>query len=420
MKATPHTDGRHAARPLRVMMLGLRGCPGVQGGVEKHVEELAPRLVEAGCEVEVLARQPYLTQRTPHAWRGVRVTPLWSPSQRSLEAIAHTLRGVLYAARHRPDILHIHAIGPALLTPLARLAGLRVVVTHHGYDYERDKWGTFARTMLRLGEHLGMRLAHARIAVSRTVAARMSEVYRTPVDAIPNGVAAAEPPATTATLQRFALDPQRYVLAVGRLVPEKRHPDLIAAFARADLAGWKLVIVGTSDHPDAYMRSVEDTAHRTAGVVLAGFQSGIALQELYAHAGLFVLPSTHEGLPIVLLEALAAGLPCLASDIAANREIGLPEEAYFPAGNVAALAERIKATAGSGLDHEACAARRAGVLRDFDWSAIAERTASVYRRIARPAHATPDPEAAASTLRKPEIAPGRESEAIRSAPPPTT
>lgn len=387
MSASPDTEPQAGPAPLRVMMLGLRGCPGVQGGVEKHVEQLAPLLVQAGCEVEVLARTPYLAERKPHAWAGVRVTPLWSPSRRSLEAIAHTLRGVLYAARRRPDVLHIHAIGPALLTPLARLTGLRVVVTHHGYDYERDKWGAFARAMLRLGERFGMRLAHARIAVSRAVAAHMAETYRVPVAAIPNGVAATEIPETTDALQRLDLAPQRYVLAVGRIVPEKRHLDLIAAFARADLPGWKLVIAGTSDHPDAYMRSVEDAARRAPGVVLAGFQAGRALQELYAHAGLFVLPSTHEGLPIVLLEALAAGLPCLASDIEANREIALPYEAYFPAGDVAALAERLRRTAGTGLERDTRSARRERVLRDYDWRAIAERTATVYRQIARPTRA---------------------------------
>lgn len=367
-------------KPIRVMMLGLRGCPNVQGGVERHVEQLGPLLLGNGCEVEIVARTPYAPQRAPYAWRGLRVTPLWSPTRRSLEAALHTLRGILYAARKRPDILHIHAVGPALFTPLARLLGLRVVVTHHGYDYERAKWGPVARAVLRLGESCGMRFANARIAVSHAIAERMQAEHGAAVEVIPNGVDVLPLPRTAAALAAFGLEPQRYVLAVGRLVPEKRHLDLIAAFGRARLGGWKLVLVGAADHPDAYSRSVEAAARATPGVVMTGFQQGPALAELYANAGLFVQPSTHEGLPIALLEALAHGLPCVASDIEANMEVGLPRENYFPATDVAALAGQIARRAGCGLNHAEREARREKVRREFDWSEIARKTAAVYRR----------------------------------------
>ena len=140
-----------AKRP-KVMMLGLRGVPQVQGGVEKHVEELSSAFVEKGWDVEVLGRKPYLAQATPYVWNGVQVRPLWAPLSTKFEAIAHTFLGVLVAAYKRPDILHIHAIGPALLTPFARLLGLKTVVTHHGFDYDRDKWGGMARKMLKTGE----------------------------------------------------------------------------------------------------------------------------------------------------------------------------------------------------------------------------------------------------------------------------
>ena len=380
MRSAQPNDPMPSERPIRVMMLGLRGCPDVQGGVERHVERLAPLLQRMGCDVEIVARTPYVRQSAPYTWQGMRVTPLACPTQRSLEAAVHTLRGVLYAARVRPDILHIHAVGPSLLVPLARLLGLRVVVTHHGYDYERAKWGRFAKVMLRLGEFCGMRFANARIAVSRAIAGKMQAAHGGIVEAIPNGVDTAAVPSTSGALASFGLEPRRYVLAVGRLVPEKRHLDLIAAFPRAGLAGWKLALVGAADHPDAYSQSVEQAARATPGVVMTGFQKGLALEELYANAGLFVLPSTHEGLPISLLEALAYGLPCIASDIEANLEVGLPQADYFPATDVAALADRIVHRAGSGLTAQERAARREKVLREFDWSAIAQRTVAVYRK----------------------------------------
>ena len=69
---------------------------------------------------------------------------------------------------------------------------------------------------------------------------------------------------------------------------------------------------------------------------MCGTRGGSELSTLYAGAGVYVLPSAHEGLPITLLEALSFGLPCIASDIPANREVRLGEECYFPVGDIAA------------------------------------------------------------------------------------
>ncbi|MCH3002861.1 phosphonate ABC transporter substrate-binding protein, partial [Listeria monocytogenes] len=80
--------------------------------------------------------------------KDVTVTPVWAPRSKNVEALLHTTLGLFAAARRNPDLVHIHAIGPALLTPLARLLGLRVVVTHHGFDYERQKWGWMAKSVL--------------------------------------------------------------------------------------------------------------------------------------------------------------------------------------------------------------------------------------------------------------------------------
>ena len=133
MSADPAIQGggEGASAPLRVTMLGLRGVPNVQGGVESHVENLALRLAELGCEVEVIVRSAYVDAASPRTWRGIRLTRLWSPRRSGIETFLHSLLGVLRAGVSRPDILHIHGIGPALFTPLARLLGLRVVQLLH-------------------------------------------------------------------------------------------------------------------------------------------------------------------------------------------------------------------------------------------------------------------------------------------------
>lgn len=370
--------GTPTRRKGRVTMLGLRGIPDVQGGVEKHVEMLAGRLAAQGWEVEVVGRSPYLPGAGARQWNGVRVVPLWAPRHVALEALAHTFLGVCRAAVRRPDILHIHAVGPALMVPLARLFGLRVAVTHHGYDYDRQKWGRLARTALKLGERFGMRLSHGRIAVSGDIARTMDARYGVAVDFVPNGVAVAPGDVRTGILDEFGLTPRRYVLLAARFVPEKRQTDLIRAFARLGDPRLRLVLAGDAEFDSDYAREVRALAAETPGVVLAGFQSGDRLAELFANAALFVLPSSHEGMPIALLEAMAYGLPVLASDIVANREIGLPAGDYVPLGDTEALASAMAAKLAALPGEEEMRRRAREVEAAYSWSSIARRTEAVY------------------------------------------
>lgn len=365
-------------KPLRIMMLGLRGFPEVQGGVETHAEHLCPLLVNLGCEVTVLTRSPYQNVAVGATWKGVKFTALWAPKSKALEAIVHSFIGVLYAAIKRPDILHIQAIGPAIMTLPARLLGLRVVVTHHGPDYDRQKWGGFARFVLQLGERWGMRWCNGRIVISQVIANLVFAKHGVKSALIPNGVVLPQLPSSTGALDSFGLKRGQYVLLVSRLVQEKRHLDLIEAFKQANLTDWKLVLVGASDHPDAYVKTLIAATENNANVVMTGFQNGLALQELYAHAGLFVLPSSHEGLPIAMLEALSYGLPVIASDIPANLEVGLPETCYFRLGNLGDLVIRLKNMSLTPCKTEAREIRRHWVSNQYDWNEIAGETVVVY------------------------------------------
>jgi len=367
---------------VRVAFLGLRGFPGVQGGVETHSEHLCPLLVDLGCDVDVIVRSAYQSAEFRGGWGGVRFKCLWSPKRKGLEAILHTFIGVLYAGLvSRPDVLHIQAIGPALMTPLARLLGLKVVVTHHGPDYDRQKWGRVGRMVLKLGERFGMRWASSRIVISEVIREIVWQKHGVASTLIHNGVVLPEVPTTRRALEKWGLLAGKYVLLVSRLVAEKRHLDLIAAFQAASLKNWHLVIVGSADHPDGYTRQVLDAASATPNVVCTGFQTGVALRELYGHAGLFVLPSSHEGLPIAMLEALSYGLPVLASDIPANLEVGLPARHYYPLGDVNGLSSKLGEFAGDEVTDKDREARRSWVMEKYDWQAIAKQTFDVYREV---------------------------------------
>lgn len=381
MKTERSTQGRRDAgesrggKKLKVFVTGTRGIPGVMGGVETHCEELMPRLAARGAEVTVARRAGYaLDGRT--VWKGVGLVDIWTPKSKAFEAMIHTWRAVRMAAKRGVDMVHIHAVGPGLAVPLAKRLGLKVVFTHHGFDYEREKWGWMARAMLRLGERWAVRGADEVIVISRGIEEAMRRKHkRTDCHVIPNG---APPPRgleaarAAEILGGLGLEAGKYFLAACRFVPEKRLDDLVAAYEGAGCRETKLVLAGSADFEDGYAKRLRARA-REAGAVMPGYARGEELEALWTGAKAFFLPSSHEGLPVALLEAMSHGVPSWASDIAANREVGLEESRYFRLGDVEFLKIMMRELDGKGME------RVRYEMGKYDWERIADATMEVYR-----------------------------------------
>lgn len=365
---------------MHIMVLGLRGFPGIQGGVEKHAEQLYTRIAtKTDHKIEIITRSAYWPVDTNYRPpKNLYHTSIWSPKAAGVEALVHSLLGTCYAIIKRPDILHVHAVGPALFTPLARLFGIKVVFTHHGPDYDREKWGGLAKTVLRLGEFFGTRYANSRIVVSEVIRNILQRKHNKNSELVFNGVQAPARSYEEGILNEFNLNAHKYVLLVSRVVPEKRQLDLITAFQRAHLPGWKLVIVGDASGADQYSAKVRQAAQCKQDVVLTGFQQGEPLAALFNQAGLFVLPSTHEGLPIAMLEALSYGLPVIASDIPANLAVELTSDHYYSAGDVAQLTEKLNAWGSQPFDAQQRAETSEWVCKKYCWEKIASQTVEIY------------------------------------------
>ena len=359
---------------MKVVVVGLRGFPNIQGGIETHCEELYPRLASLGEEVTVVRRKGFVREQPVRtSYRGVCFKDIAAPSVTGLEAAIHSPRGVWYAWRSKADIVHIHAIGPSIAVPLAKVLGLRVVMTHHGPDYEREKWGPLARFVLKTGERFAAWWADDIISISTVICHTLEKKYHRTrrVHLIYNGITTLPAPDGTEYLQQIGVEPGKYILAVGRFVPEKRFDKLVEAYSRLERKDCKLVIAGDADYPSAYARQLKETAIRQE-VVLTGMVKGDKLAQLYAHAALFVLPSSHEGLPITLLEAMSYRRKVLASDIPANKAVGLPPENYFNTNDPAHLTSRIASLLDNGQDTQTYD------LSKYDWDHIAEQVRQVY------------------------------------------
>ena len=358
---------------MKLCAIGLRGIPDVMGGIESHCQQLYPRLVAQGSQVTVLARSPYVANKA-YEFNGVKVVPVWAMRHKFLETFLHTFVAIFYARLFvHPDVIHLHAIGPALFTPLARLLGMKVVVTHHGADYDRQKWNAFAKGLLKTGEKMAIKFANKVLVVGSSLTERLKQEnpkQAAKIEFVPNGaIADFDSNVTHNDLQAtgLSIEEQGYIVTVGRLVPEKGFHDLVKAYLMTDIPQ-KLVIVGSTDHQDEYSRDLLSRASER--VIFAGRREGAQLKALYKYAKLFVLPSYHEGLPIVALEAISADTPVLLSDILPNLDMELGAENYFKVGNHSHLADKLK--------QEIPKAPKDEILEKYDWETIALNTANIF------------------------------------------
>ncbi|MHB1390002.1 MAG: glycosyltransferase family 4 protein [Thermoleophilia bacterium] len=365
---------------MKIAVLGTKGIPARYGGIERHCEELYPRLVDRGHEVTVFVRSWFTPGRD--SYRGVRLRVAPTLNVKGLDAFVHTAAGSLMALTQSFDIVHYHAIGPSLFSFMPKLRGEKIVATVHALDWQRAKWGRGARAVLQAGEWASARFPDRTIVVSRDLQDYFQKKYHRAAVYIPNGVTEAPFPDNSDLLQDFGIEAGGYILFLGRLVPEKGCHDLIAAYRQSGTR-MPLVIAGGSSHSEDYVRRLQASAAGSS-IIFTGNVEGDLLQQLSAHAALFVLPSMLEGLPIVVLEMLSLGVAVLASDIGPSREVLANGEfgALYRAGDVndlkgkllAALddlpALRLKAEAG-----------RVRVRIENDWDHIAQATEKVYQEV---------------------------------------
>lgn len=364
---------------MRIFVTGTRGIPNIPGGVEKHCQELYPRITEFGHEVILATRSPYVTNKISN-WQNVRLCHLFAPRQKSIEAIVHTFLAVIKARMLHADILHIHAVGPGIMAPFARIVGLKVVITNHGPDYDRGKWGKGAKAVLRLGEWLGGKFGNEVIVISAVIAEILQKRCDRKTHLIYNGVTLPTKNYSTEYLDACAIRPGKYVLAVARFVPEKGLHDLLEAFVQMG-DEYQLVIAGDADHETEYSRELKGKAARDRRIILTGYITGEDLNQIYTHARLFVMPSYHEGLPIALLEAMSYELPVLVSDIPANLEISLEEKRFFKCGDVTDLLLKMKDLLAYGIPEDEKERYRRMLEEKYNWDVIVKQTIEIYETV---------------------------------------
>jgi glycosyltransferase involved in cell wall biosynthesis len=364
---------------LSIAMVGARGLPATDGGIEMAVEALSRELVKRGHRVTVYGRRPYCDPSLDEQ-DGVRQVSLPVVDTKHLEAISHTVLASGHcAARGGYDVVHFHAVGPSLLSWLPRLRRQATVATVHACDWKREKWGAIARGVLRTGALVASTVPHETIVVSQTLRQLLLEEHGRETRYIPNGV---DLPRSTEARPIEGVGSRPFALFLGRIVPEKQVHLLVEAFSRVR-GDFELLIAGGTSHSDGYLRSVERLADGDDRVTMLGSRHGAEKAWLLQNAAVFVQPSTLEGQPIALLEALSCERPTIVSDIPEHLEVvgsgdGDARSLVFRTGDIGDLTRTLELALSAGT--QAGGPPRSGELvrEHYDWARIAGETESVY------------------------------------------
>ena len=363
-------------------MFGHKSVPSRKGGVEVVVDELGRRLVGLGCEVTCYNRKAKEYRRVPgNVYEGMSLKYVFTINKKGFAALTSSVCAAIRIAFCRTDIVHIHAEGPATMAGFLKLFGKRVVVTVHGLDWQRSKWGGFASWYIRLGEKTAVKHADEIIVLSRNVKSYFEREYGRETVFIPNGVNRPGIADDEFIQKAYGLKKDSYILFLGRLVPEKGLELLIRTFKELD-TDKKLVIAGGSSDTDRFEREMRDLAYDDKRIQFIGHVEGEALSAIYSNAYVYVLPSSLEGMPLSLLEAMSYKNCCLVSDIDECTEVVGEHAAVFKAGDGKDLRDKLAMLIENPeLVKEYKAGAQDYICERYSWGAVAEQTLEIYKKV---------------------------------------
>jgi glycosyltransferase involved in cell wall biosynthesis len=377
-------------RPRRLLVLSTSLA---LGGAERQVKLLAHEFRRRGSEVNVVSMIPLDRPERRLTEAGIGVHSLGMlrtvPDPRGLFRLARLVTQL------NPDVIHSHMVHANLLAATIHLLARRpVIITTAHSLHEGSAWRYVAY-------RLTQRFVDVKTAVSQSVAdelARRHAVRKGEVIVVPSGIAAAGHRRSEQTRsdlrQRLGLDGRFGWLAAGRLVAAKAYPLMLAAFAlvHAERPEALLVIAGDGPLESELHARVEELGLRDH-VRMLGRRDDVPA--LMSAADGYLMSSEWEGLPIALLEAGAAALPTVATDVAGNGEIVVDGRTglLVPPGDAGALTNAMLRVMAMGDEERAALgeAARAHVVQHFDLRRVADRWERIYdAAIARRAGAPSD------------------------------
>ena len=369
---------------LNIAMIGHKRVPSREGGVEVVVEELSTRMVKLGHRVVCFNRRgkhisgQNFEVKNINEYKGIEIKTVFTIDKKGLAAVSSSFFATLRVCFGSFDIVHIHAEGPAFWSFLPKIFGKRVIVTVHGLDHKRAKWGGFASWYIMQGEKHAVKYADEIIVLSKEVKKYFKDMYNRNTNFIPNGVNKPILRKDMLIRDKFNINKDGYILYLGRIVPEKGIQYLIEAF-KAINTNKKLVIAGGSSDTESFMYELKNLAKKDKRIIFTDFVEGEILEELYSNAYVYVLPSDLEGMPLSLLEAMSYGNCCLVSNISECKDVVEDKAVIFEKSNVEDLKDKLRNL----IDNKSLVEYYKKIAREFickkyNWDDVVKKTLEIY------------------------------------------
>lgn len=372
-----------ASNIVRIAMLGHKRIPSREGGIEIVVDEISTRMADLGHSVTAYNRKGrHISDgkvEKVEEYKGVKIKEVFTIDKKGLAAMTSSFFACVRAGFGKYDVVHIHAEGPAFFSFIPKMLGKKVIVTVHGLDWDRAKWGKFASWYIRTGEKNAVKFADEIIVLSQGVKDYFWSTYKRKTKFIPNGVNRPEIKEVD-MIEKFGLEKDGYVLYLGRIVPEKGEHYLIKAW-REIKTDKKLVIAGGISDTAEYGKELKKLANGDDRIIFVGFVQGRMLEELYSNALVYCLPSDLEGMPLSLLEAMSYGNCCLTSDIPECSEVVEDKAVTFKKSDIGDLKKTLEWL----LNHEDEINRYKRNAADFicnkyNWDDVVKKTIKLYKK----------------------------------------
>ena len=387
---------------MKIAMIGHKRIPSREGGVEIVVEELSTRMAKLGYDVTVYNRSGKhvldKSQKTKKIkeYKNVKIKKVLTIDKKGLAAIKIPARipewstspamtssffGTFKILFSKADVVHYHAEGPCAMIPIIKfLSRKRIIVTIHGLDWQRAKWGGFATKYIKFGEKMAVKYADEIIVLSENVKKYFKDNYGRNTHFIPNGVNKPTILKSKIIKDKYNLSKDDYILFLGRIVPEKGVHYLIDAF-NSIKTNKKLVIAGSASDTDNYYQELKNKSKENKNIIFTGFVQGKELEELYSNAYIYCLPSDLEGMPLSLLEAMSYGNCCLTSDIDECSEVLEDKGVIFKKSNIKDLSSKLQKL----CDDEKLVKKYKNesqkfILNKYNWDYVVEETLKLYEK----------------------------------------
>ena len=369
---------------MKIAMIGHKRVPSREGGVEIVVEQLSIRLIKLGHSVDIYNRKGKNIQDKNadkcnynlKEYNGAKIITIPTINIKGLDAFIYSFFASIVALFKKYDVLHYHAEGCCAMLWIPHLFKRKIVVTIHGLDWQRAKWGRFATKFIKFGERLAAKYADEIIVLSKGVQKYFKDTYGRDTTFIPNGVNKPEIRSADIITKKYDLKKDNFILFLARIVPEKGLHYLIDAFKKIK-TDKKLVIVGGSSHTNDYLESIKIKASEDSRIIMTGFVQGQELDELFSNCYLYCLPSDVEGMPISLLEAMSYGCNCLVSDIEENTQVCENYAITFQKANIDDLRMKLEECLSKGKINDANNISNF-ILKKYNWDEIVSNMIQLY------------------------------------------